>query len=473
MSDTTDTHDDQVTVISQADLAAMLSEMLGSADLGTYMGGDTLSIDEAARALNEANGIGTNNRWGMRATNMAIAAALPERFRTREIINVLDIRGVLTAISQRTDGAVLDFELPGEYRSTGGAVYIDSNGYKIKPMVAATGNEPVNVARVRVDALMNHVQFLTEEYQNALRDSSMGVLSEADRNRLLEVAARIPSGFDLIPTLQEDLVAAAQGQAPVSVATGSGPTKDDIYAMMHGQWWDGIADTAQEAVFTLIDQEKASGQFISTPVDFQRTSPWQTQSAYTPKGLTQASSDNNTSLYGAYTYIFEQTPEGVAILQRNMREAGIYDKIGMPIGDLGDKTDPATLKAWSYVLLESHRKQQKAMQFLTEQGKEYWQTKQPEQFAQGSQSMLVDQFAESIIGRRLSEQEKAMLAGYVMRMDRQGKTSEASYDERAQYDMPVSAIDVANFAYDEMEQTVTENQAGATNPVISFLNGVR
>lgn len=465
MSDTTDANATDQTTTSQTaspkgtvtisldELRALIGKMSSGSGLDKYLGGDTLSVFDAAETLNKATDVGEHSRWDMRYTNLAIAAALPEEYRTKEVLEAVDIRGLLNDLSARGDK--IKFGLSDEMIAD--AFY---GAYQVSADATEDG--------VATKSLTNHVKHLTTKYTNKLDDIATGSLSPSQRQPLYDAASAVPSGLGLVPTADEKVLAVAGGAAdPTTLTEGTGPTSDDLWAMFNSQWWDGKGATARDAVQQMIDYEAQAGA-PPMPVDVTLTTPWNTLSPYSDPSLTRP---KDTTVYGARNYIFEQTPQGVRTLQRNMRDAGVYDTIGRQIGDWGDASDQATLDAWNYVIAESYRRKTTPMRFLAEQGKTYWQTKQPEQFAQGAEANMIDSWATEIIGRPLSAQEKAMLSGYMLRMDRAGNTTDAAFAERQQTGS-AGPTDVQNFIGTEMQQTVRDQQFGAGNGVLDYLNGV-
>ena len=402
--------------ISGADAVAILAKRYGKV-LGYRPHPDQSFMEDITTSI-----IGGNDEKGWLDSRFlygAIVSSLPESMRTKAALEALDIRPYLMAI--------------------GGADVVTVSGRKLD----------LNGLGVNYEKIQKKI---TESIDKSFEANPTATAAEKEA---MKKASLNPTSVGAAP--EADSVAASQ-QAGVDI-TGANPvdpnagklSKADVRALVSQYLWDGTGTGAFQAGAKLLTAEE-SGKKIDVAMDAGRRSRLRNTQSPSLVGKAQGT----TTAHGAFNYLMSQDPEAVMVFQRNLQDSGIYDIVGQQVTDHGEATDQATVAAFDWLMIQSATTGKSMLQIMQDTGKDYW-AKKEQAIADTTGSaygeLSMNNYAQKIIGRDLTDLERQMLAGYMVKLAKAGKTTSDEYTQRANDPLAgASMVDVANFAKENLPQ---------------------
>jgi hypothetical protein len=438
-----------------ADLASFANdtEVLSRTEARTLLA-DRVFFKDGESLLN--NGIFIPMQYGADPTAFArdftdlIIDAIPEDKRTAGVIANLDVRPYLDHLIEQG----------------GGRLTMNENEDPITGLLtpafdlSSDAHVPVN------DVILRSIRDSeTARLKEALTQFQEGVdLTPEKRQKLLDDAAKYkPGQATPLPTARPEIAAATTtGQLDaenVDWRTGAdGPTVS-MDSMAGAFRSDLINPETFDEALTAMQAEEVKQQ-REFPVVIQRGAS---------NGSMRPGAGKRASVYDAVNYLYTQTPEDIRALQKNLTEAGVFDRLGIAPELEGDAFDANTNRAWQYVTAQSIARGTPIDQYIKSEAASYRTRKQalterlnpvPSQQDYGA---TLNTIATSVIGRPLDQYEQRQVLGYLKRMETQ-RSGQVLGDVGYNGQQPSREDDVQNYLTNKyQDRIIARDQVEPTN----------
>lgn len=449
-------------------------------------GGTTIGEGDARRILAERMGWdydsnifgrgSDQNEGGLEALDLAsaLAKAMPEDYRNEAFLRSVDIRPLLQSL---VGAEIEDFaDSPDTLIVSGGP---KSRGTKV-------------ITQAMVDQWL---EAENERIRASLNDATVGSnLDDAERQRRIEAAMTYGTRVGLSPVV-ENTTAPGPAQTYVGGQTGEFTPEslvegqasagamtfpvDDFRLMVSSGMWQ-LEQLINETAG--INQQGISG-FVPVELEDPRVVR-DTPGGHGLGGVSTAMPQQLSPL-GALNYLHTRPVEEVEAIQRKLAAAGFYDRLGEDgmIIDWGESRDPATMRAWAMLLEESIADKRSTNAILVDRARSYRADIRQQRMAaldpldQDITRLNADDFAQSTIGRNLTEEEFVGLTRYLndLRVQRASFVEGAVNEEgRLPNSLGFTESDVQGYIYgktrDERRQDGMHSLAFQMNRMIGAID---